>query len=149
MARAINAAGLSLIEESEGCELTAYQDQAGVWTIGYGHTGIDVRPGMTIDQVTAELDLAADIGAACAAVDGATKGAATDNQFAAFVSLAYNIGSNAFRGSTALRRHLAGDYEGAADAILWWDKAHQDGQLVTVPGLFNRRNAERTLYLTP
>lgn len=32
----------------EGCRLTAYQDSGGVWTIGIGHTGPDVQPGMTI-----------------------------------------------------------------------------------------------------
>ena len=34
----ISQAGLKLIEEFEGCRLTAYQDVVGVWTIGYGHT---------------------------------------------------------------------------------------------------------------
>jgi phosphoglycerate dehydrogenase-like enzyme len=34
----INAAGLALIEQFEGCELTAYRDAGGIWTIGYGHT---------------------------------------------------------------------------------------------------------------
>jgi lysozyme len=37
MARQINSPGLSLIASSEGLKLQAYQDVAGIWTIGYGH----------------------------------------------------------------------------------------------------------------
>ena len=33
--------GINLIKEFEGCELEAYQDSAGVWTIGYGITNSD------------------------------------------------------------------------------------------------------------
>jgi lysozyme len=44
---------------------------------------------------------------------------------------------------------LAQDYANAADAFLLWDKATVDGQLVVVQGLLNRRQAEKTLYLTP
>ena len=43
--------GLALTEQFEACRLTAYQDQVGVWTIGYGHTGPDVTPKLTITQV--------------------------------------------------------------------------------------------------
>ena len=42
--------GLALTQQFEGCRLTAYQDQVGVWTIGYGHTGPDVTPGLTITE---------------------------------------------------------------------------------------------------
>ena len=49
--------GLALTEQFEGCRLTAYQDQVGVWTIGYGHTGTDVTPGLTITQQQAEAGL--------------------------------------------------------------------------------------------
>jgi lysozyme len=63
------------------------------------------------------------------------------------VSLAFNIGSRAFRSSTVLRQHRAGNYAAAADAFLMWDKDHQDGQLVVVPGLLGRRRMERAYYL--
>jgi lysozyme len=68
------------------------------------------------------------------------------NQFDAMVSLAFNIGSRAFRSSTVLRQHRAGNYLAAA-AFLLWDKDHQDGQLVVVPGLLRRRQIERAYYL--
>ena len=68
-----------------------------------------------------------------------------DNEFSAFLSLAYNIGPSAFKKSTALRRFNAGNKIGAADAILWFNKA--GGK--TLRGLTNRRNDERALFLHP
>ena len=97
MLRAINDAGLTLIKTFEGCRLDAYQDVAGIWTIGYGHTH-GVCAGMTLTQDQAEQALAADLSSTVAAVDRALEGAkTTDNQFAAMVALCYNIGFGKFR----------------------------------------------------
>ena len=149
MARQINTAGLDLIASSEGRRLEAYQDVAGIWTIGYGHIG-GVQPGMTIDANQAMAFLRQDLSQAEAAVDAATSSVATDeNQFAAMVSLCFNIGSGNFRTSSVLRLHLAGTPAEAADAFLLWDQAHVDGQLQVVQGLLNRRQRERDLYLAP
>ena len=49
----ISQSGIDLLKHFEGCELEAYQDSVGVWTIGYGHTK-DVDPGMKITQELAE-----------------------------------------------------------------------------------------------
>ncbi|HTW69404.1 MAG TPA: lysozyme [Acetobacteraceae bacterium] len=148
MTRIINDAGLDLIKHFEGCRLDAYQDVAGIWTIGYGHTG-GVTPGMTITQDQADQFLQNDLNGTENAVTAATAEVApTDNQFAAMVSLCYNIGAGAFKSSTVLRQHLAGNFAAAADAFLLWDKATIDGQLQVVQGLLNRRQAERQLYLT-
>jgi lysozyme len=147
MARQINDAGLNLIASSEGLRLDAYQDVAGVWTIGYGHIRA-VEPGMTITQDQALGFLREDLGQAEAAVDAATSSVETDdNQFAAMVSLCFNIGSGNFRTSSVLRQHLAGNPAAAADAFLMWDKAHVNGGLQVVQGLLNRRERERELYL--
>ena len=43
--QSLSANGRSLIESFEGLSLTAYQDEAGVWTIGYGHTGLQHNDG--------------------------------------------------------------------------------------------------------
>jgi lysozyme len=67
---------------------------------------------------------------------------ATDNQFAAMVALAFNIGEAALGKSTVLRKHLAGDHKGAAEAFGMWVKA--GGK--TLPGLVRRRDAEAALY---
>src|SRR6516165_684866 len=149
MARQINDAGLQLIASSEGLRLSAYQDVAGIWTIGYGHIK-GVGRGMTITQDQAMAFLREDLGQAQAAVDGATSSVATDdNQFAAMVSLCFNIGSGNFRTSSVLRLHRAGNPAGAADAFLMWDKAHVNGELKEVAGLKRRRESERALYLAP
>ncbi len=56
-----SAAGLALTKQFEGLELKAYQDSVGVWTIGYGHTGTDVKPGLVITEAQASVLLAADV----------------------------------------------------------------------------------------
>jgi lysozyme len=61
--------GLALTEQFEGLQLTAYQDPVGVWTIGYGHTGADVQPGLTITQQQASDLLLQDVAGAVAAVN--------------------------------------------------------------------------------
>jgi lysozyme len=149
MARQINGAGLDLIASSEGLRLDAYQDVAGIWTIGYGHIG-GVESGMTITENQARAFLREDLGQAEAAVDASTSAVATDdNQFAAMVSLCFNIGSGNFRNSSVLTSHRAGNPAAAADAFVLWDKAHVNGQLQVVQGLLNRRQRERQLYLAP
>lgn len=149
MPRQINDSGLQLIEDSEGLVLHAYQDVAGIWTIGYGHIH-GVTPGMRITESQAAELLREDLGSAESIVEAATKAVRpTDNQFAAMVSLCFNVGSGNFKKSSVLRFHLQGDFTGAADAFTLWDKAHVDGELVVVEGLHERRMRERTLYLTP
>jgi lysozyme len=148
MARQINDAGLQLIASSEGLRLDAYQDVAGIWTIGYGHIG-GIRPGMNITRDQALAFLREDLAQAEAAVDATTSSpvATDDNQFAAMVSLCFNIGSGNFRTSSVLRLHRAGNPAAAADAFLMWDKAHVNGELQEVEGLKLRRERERELYL--
>ncbi|MEO8715976.1 MAG: lysozyme [Acetobacteraceae bacterium] len=148
MPRSINQAGLTLIEHFEGLRLDAYQDVAGIWTIGYGHTR-GVFPGMRFTAAQAQQALQDDLITAEAAVGSAVAGAhTTDDQFAAMVSLCFNIGSGNFRSSTVLREHLAGDFPAAANAFLMWNKATVNGVLTVVAGLTARRTAERALYLS-
>ena len=149
----INAAGLAIIKESEGVVLTAIRDVAGVWTIGYGHTGPDVGPGLTITQAQADALLAADVASFSQAVTllvtGPTITVDTNvNQFSAMVSLAYNIGAAAFKSSTLLKDHLAGDFAAAQQQFAVWDKAHVDGALVVLSALTERRADEAALYGT-
>lgn len=146
----INAAGLALIREFEGCRLTAYRDPVGIWTIGYGDTGPDVVEGLTITQAEAEGRLRARLREFEAAVADALVRRPTDNEFSASVALAYNIGARAFAGSTVAKRHNAGDTAGAAAAFARWNKATgANGKLQELRGLTRRRAAEANLYLTP
>lgn len=151
--RLLNNAGLILIKQYEqgpqgGPALQAYRDVAGVWTIGWGHTG-GVYKGDTITTDQADTLLVQDLSGFADYVAARTDPTqTTDNQFAAMTSLCFNIGEAGFLGSTVLRDHKAQLYSAAAGAFLLWDKAHVDGQLVVVRGLLNRRIAEQALYLT-
>ncbi len=148
MTRDVNQAGLTLIQSFEGCRLDAYQDVAGIWTIGYGHTR-GVYAGQVFTQDDADAALVDDLAGAAGAVERAiSNDDTTDNQFAAMVSLTYNIGAGNFASSSVLREHRAGQTQNAANAFLLWNKATIDGALQEVIGLTRRRNAERLLYLT-
>lgn len=137
-----NQKGIELIKHFEQCRLRAYRDAVGVWTIGWGHTK-SVKPGLVITQEQAdtllELDLQVFEQAVARAIGDAPT---TEDQFAAMVSLAYNIGAGAFARSTVLRQHRAGHPLRAAAAFMLWVKA--GGK--TLRGLVRRRNAERRLY---
>jgi lysozyme len=146
----VNEATIDIIKEFEGFRAQAYLCPANVWTIGYGTTasagvGIVPRPGMTISREEAESYLRISVEKFAREIRPHITREINENQFGAFVSLAYNIGSTAFRKSSALRRFNEGDIEGAANAILLWNKA--GGKILR--GLERRRQAERALFLRP
>ncbi|WP_047248625.1 lysozyme [Chromobacterium subtsugae] len=141
----INTAGLNLIKQFEGLRLQAYQDAVGVWTIGYGHTGADVRAGQTISQTQAEQLLQNDLTRFETGVTGQVKTPLNGNQFSALVSFSYNLGLGNLQSSTLLRLLNQGDYAGAAAQFPRWDRA--GGQ--QLPGLLKRRLAEQTLFQSP
>lgn len=141
----ISQAGINLIKSFEGCRLEAYLDGGGVWTIGYGHTGPGVKAGLRWSQERANAQLAADIQSCAAPVLASCKVEPNENQLAAMVSLAYNIGPTAFRSSSVLRFHNDRKFAEAANAFGMWKK--DNGEVVA--GLVRRRAAEAQLYLTP
>ena len=140
--------GIALIKEFEGCKLTAYQDSVGVWTLGFGWTqpvdGKPIRAGMTIKQETAERLLKTGMVSYESDVSRLVKVGLTQGQFDALVSFTYNLGARSLSTSTLLRKHNAGDYAGAADEFLHWNKA--GGNVLN--GLTRRREAERALFLS-
>ena len=144
----IDSAGLELIKNFEGCVLTAYPDPGtggDPWTIGYGHTGPDVHPGLTWTQQQADQALENDLQKYESGVNGMISRNLTPNQFSALVSFAYNVGLGALQGSTLLRLVNAGDFQGAAAQFGQW----VNGGNGPLPGLVRRRGAERALFLTP
>lgn len=134
--------GLALTKQFEGCRLTAYQDQVGVWTIGYGHTGPEVHAGMTITVEQAEALLAKDISSAAAFVNRMVHVALTQEEFDALVDFVFNLGAGAFERSTLLRLLNAGHFASAAAQFAIWD--HAGGAIVA--GLLRRRQAETALF---
>ena len=137
----LSPAGLSLIKRFEGLRTRAYLCPAGVWTIGYGSTGPHVAEGLVISEAQAEAMLRSDLVRFEEAVRRHAL-PATQSQYDALVSFAFNVGVDAFARSTLLRRHRSGDFASAACQFARWDKVR--GRVVT--GLARRRAAERTLY---
>lgn len=137
--------GINLIKEFEGFRSQAYKPiPSDPWTIGYG-TIRGVKPGDVITRAEAERRLRHELVEYERAVERATGGNATQPQFDALVSFAYNVGVKGMAGSTVIKRHNAGDHQAAARAFGLWNKA---GGKVW-PGLTRRRAAEAALYLTP
>lgn len=131
----------------EGRRLRPYQDQGGVWTIGYGATRIAGRPvtsstpGLTADGALALLQ--GDVGRFLDQVRKLLRVPLSDAQLVAVGSLAFNIGVGAFGGSTLLKLLNAGQVRPAADEFPKWNRVK--GRVNS--GLIRRRAAERALFL--
>ena len=137
----ISAEGLALIKKFEGCELEAYQDAVGVWTIGYGHIK-GVKEGMTITKQQAEEMLEEELVEYENYVKEAVKYQLDQCMFDALVSWTYNLGPSNLNSSTLLKVLNAGDYDGVPEQIKRWNKA--GGKVLT--GLVRRREAEALLF---
>lgn len=145
--RRVNAAGIALMHEFEGLRLKAYPDPGSrdgkPWTIGRGATGPDIGPGTVWTEAQADARFTLDVAVRAKGVETALGAApTTDNQFAALVSLAYNIGADQLRHSTLFRLHKEGAYSGAAEQFARW--RFNDGK--ELAGLVRRRAAEAALY---
>jgi lysozyme len=140
--------GLALIREFEGCELKAYKDAIGVWTVGYGHTASAGFPtpkaGMTITATEADEILKRDLTKYEKAVCDAVKVPLSQEQFDALVSFAFNCGPANLRSSTLLKKLNAGDYAAVPTQLKRWNKA--GGKVLK--GLTRRREAEAFLWST-
>lgn len=138
----IGPRGLDLIKRFEGLRLNAYRDAVGVWTIGYGHTR-SARPGQKITRAMADDLLAStDLPVYERAVRKHVEVPLSQHQFDALVSLAFNIGTGAFRDSTLLSELNRRDYVAAARQFERWVFA--GGKRLN--GLVRRRKAERALF---
>lgn len=126
-----------LAKEFEGCQLTAYQDIAGVWTIGYGHTGKDVYEGLVWTQQQADAALEHDLAAAAALLAMYSPGL-TDGPLAALTDFVFNLGIGNYRTSTLCKCVNVQDWDGAKAELVKW--SHSNG--VEIPGLLRRRDAE-------
>lgn len=143
----VSSFGVNLICSFEGKRLAAYDDGVGVWTIGFGTTiypnGIKVKKGDTCTEAQAKAYMAHDLKKFELAVSGAVTVPLSQNQFDALVSLAYNIGTNAFKNSTLVKKLNDGDLKGAVNQFDVWVNA--GGK--RMQGLVNRRAKEKVLFL--
>lgn len=138
--------GRKFIQNFEGLRLEAYLCPSGVWTIGFGHIS-GVQKGQKITLQQAEAFFNKDISQFVNAVNTLVKVPLTQGQFDALVSFVFNCGIGNFRSSTLLRLLNLGDYKGAGEQFLVWNKIRQNGKLVACEGLTNRRKAEREMFV--
>ena len=149
-----------LIKAFEGCHNTPYLCPAKLWTIGYGHVlypeqarlKADQRPSYPLKPEHNRVWDADEIDALLAAdlqrfQDGVSRlcPASDDSQpqFDALVSFAFNVGLGNLQSSTLRMKYNRGEYTGAADEFLKWNKSN--GKVLQ--GLVRRREAERALFL--
>ncbi len=133
-----DSAGLKLTEMEEGFRSAAYQDVIGKWTIGYGHTGPDVHPGLVITAAQGEALLNADIAWAVTFVNHVVTHPISQGEFDALVDFTFNVGSGNLLRSTLLRDVNAGNVEALRHDFEVYDEA---GSRV-YPALLKRRDLE-------
>jgi GH24 family phage-related lysozyme (muramidase) len=143
--RQIQHRGLELVKHFESLFLEAYLDPVGIWTIGWGHTGLKhndgtVHKGRTITHEDAHELLRHDMETFAERVESLITVPLNDDQFDALVSFDFNTGGLA---KSTLRKKLnAGDYDGAAAEFPKWNKA--GGKVLR--GLTRRRKSEQNLF---
>lgn len=148
---------IAKIEEWEGVVLYAYDDATGkavkpgdkvhgTLTIGVGHVGPDVKPGLTITRAQVDVLLQRDLQTAVNAVTSLVKVPLNDHQFGTLVSFAFNAGVGALRSSTLLKKLNAGQYAAVPAELMKWTKTHIGGKLVNSPGLVKRRSNEAAYW---
>lgn len=139
---------LNIVKEFEGCRLTAYRDEVGVWTIGYGITNSDfkitkkiIRKGMKISKATAEKWLEESLNKKYLplVLEYDRQYNWNQNELDALVSFCYNIGSIKQLTADGTRSKAV-----VASKMLQYNKA--GGRVYN--GLTRRRKAERALFLT-
>lgn len=152
----ISESGKKQLAQWEGFKRTVYKDVAGLPTIGVGHLltrnelssgklaigdeTVRYGDGLTEQQVYDLLDQ--DLDPAERAVNESVKVTLNQNQFDALVSFAFNVGTNAFKNSTLLKRLNAGIHRDVPDQLRRW--VHAGGR--KVKGLVIRRNHEIELW---
>lgn len=135
---------ISVIKNFEGLKLKAYKDEGGVLTIGYGHTGPDVKEGTEWSLEQADHALHIRVESIIAVLGRHLKAPLNDNQMAALCSMGYNIGIAALFGSTLFRLINERKYNEAANEFPKWCHV---GKTVS-EGLLKRRQAEQKLFLS-
>lgn len=138
---------LMLVSAFEGFRAGVYRCPAGKWTIGYGSTVLPDGSPVTGNTPPVTEEQAREIARTtlrglAGEIEKLVTVPLTPKQEGALISLAYNIGTGAFRNSTLLKKLNAGDYEGAAEQFPVWNQCQ--GKIL--PGLERRRAAEQKLF---
>jgi lysozyme len=141
----INQRGLEIIRSFEGCKLESYYCPAKILTIGYGHTGQDVKSGMNITIAKANELLKKDLEFFEFGIERLVTSELNENQFSALVSFAFNCGLGNFKSSTLCKKVNANPSDATIkNEFMRWNKG--GGQ--ELAGLTRRRNVEAELYFS-
>jgi lysozyme len=145
--------GTDLIKRAEGFIDRIYKDGGNHFSIGYG-TYLQHRPdlyekykdGRVISEPEAARLLQEHVNSvSLPTVLSSVKVPLNQNQLDALICLCYNIGNGVFGSSTLVKKLNSGDYQGAANQFLVWNKINGKPH----PHLTARREEERKLFLTP
>lgn len=143
MTRSIPEVAVRFVADHEGCKLQAYQDSVGIWTIGFGHVGPEVRAGYTIDRAKALDYLRKDLGHAAFRLSQKVRGdvidSLSDQQYAALLSFVFNLGAGDW---TIWKRLNNREFDRVPMEIMKFVNA--GGR--KIQGLVNRRAAEVVLW---
>lgn len=136
--------GINLIKTFEGFRTESYLCPAGVWTIGYGHTGPEVKAGIRMTEAEGQAVLKKDLKRFEKIIEDNVKIELNQNQFDALVSFVFNIGGGAFKDSTLLKRLNSKEDPNrvAREEMPRWNK----GGGRVLEGLKRRRDAEVELF---
>jgi len=141
---AVLASAVALIQPWEGLFTKPYFDIVGVKTVCYGATAAE---GVDLNRTYTKQECADMLKKSIVKYDNGIKACITrempDSVHVAMISFSYNVGVAGACKSTAVRRINEGDFRGACDALLMWNKA--GGRVVK--GLDNRRHDERRVCL--
>jgi lysozyme len=145
----ISSKGIDLIKHYEGFRENAYKCPAGVVTIGYGSTyyenGSRIKITDRIDKEAATDLLLGTLRFFELETDKMTRDDITQAQFDALVSFAYNLGTQALRGSTLLKK-VNKDPSDKTISLEFTKWVKAGGK--TLQGLVTRRISEAKLYST-
>ena len=143
----ISKTGLELLKGFEGLRRRSAPLPNGGWIVGYGHTR-SAREGVEVTEREAEYLLRYDLQEVEELVSHAIHAPLNQNEFDALVSLAWNIGREAFLKSDVVNYVNAGEMLAAAESFSAWRKARISGRLIVVDALVRRRTAEKNLFLS-
>lgn len=136
---------LELIKKYEGFSSQAYKCPAGIWTVGWGHTGRDINKDTILTREEAELMLKKDVANLQEQILFLLDDKPTTNELDALTSLCYNVGLGAFKKSRLLKRINLKE-NGELIAKEWIEFNKVNGKVVK--GLLRRRAEEICLYFT-
>lgn len=136
------------VKEFEGLYLKPYFCPTGHLTIGYGHLCGDNQGEITEDEANRLLIEDLDYAARRVLASSPILINEPKCRIEALASWAFNLGVDAYKGSTLKKRVDAGMWDAAAGEIVRWVYGTVDGEKKKLPGLVRRRAWEAQVFTT-